>query len=301
MERSILGGRLVAPASQREPPFWTANWALNQLYLSSYHLSRQFASAYADAITRFDARYFLGYTSALCALAQFVLESGRTDLRPKVVITNAEPLYAHQRALIARAFQCPVVETYGMTEMGVMAVSCREGYLHTWPDLGYLELVGSDDRPVPPGHVGQVVTTSLINREQMLIRYRTGDTAVGLPEGFECPCGNAAPALARIEGRSDDLLYTRDGRRIGRLDPMFKGDLPIREAQIIQEDWGRFVIRYVPGDGCRPAHEARMASALKARVGECEVLFEAVDMIERTRGGKVRAVVCNLRPHATPC
>ena len=297
---AILGGRLVVAAERERPPFWTVNWALNQLYLSSYHLTARFAGAYLDATARFAPRYLYGYTSALCVLAQFVLESGRTDLRPTVVITNAEPLYAHQRALIARAFQCPVVETYGMTEMGVMAVSCRAGYLHTWPDLGFVELLDADDRPVAPGEIGHVVTTSLINREQLLIRYRTGDMAVAMPEEFQCPCGNGAPVLASVEGRSDDLLYTRDGRRIGRLDPMFKGDLPIREAQVIQEAWDRFVIRYVPAEGCGPAHAARMGQELKARVGECEVRLEAVTAIERTAAGKFRAVVSRLSPDAVP-
>ena len=43
---------------------------------------------------------------------------------------------------------------------------------HTWPDLGFVELLDADDRPVAPGEIGHVVTTSLINREQLLIRYR---------------------------------------------------------------------------------------------------------------------------------
>ncbi len=35
----ILGGQLIAPVSRRSPPFWVWNAALNQLYLSSFHLA----------------------------------------------------------------------------------------------------------------------------------------------------------------------------------------------------------------------------------------------------------------------
>jgi phenylacetate-CoA ligase len=48
-------------------------------------------------------------------------------------------------------------------------------------------------------------------------------------------CGKTLPLLEGIEGRSDDVLYTKDGRRIGRLDPIVKNDLKIIEAQIIQD------------------------------------------------------------------
>ena len=36
---AILGGQLVAPVQTRRPPFWVWNAALQQLYLTSYHLA----------------------------------------------------------------------------------------------------------------------------------------------------------------------------------------------------------------------------------------------------------------------
>ena len=37
-----------------------------------------------------------------------------------------------------------------------------------------------------------------------------------------------------------------DGQRMGRLDPVFKADLPIREAQIIQASLEHIRVRFVP-------------------------------------------------------
>ena len=36
---AILGGQMVTPVHQKRPPFWVWNSGLNQLYMSSYHLS----------------------------------------------------------------------------------------------------------------------------------------------------------------------------------------------------------------------------------------------------------------------
>ena len=53
----------------------------------------------------------------------------------------------------------------------------------------------------------------------------------------------------------DDVLYTRDGRRVGRLDPVFKDRVAIREAQVIQDALDVVRVRYVPADGCSDARE----------------------------------------------
>lgn len=291
---AIFGGRLIVPAAQRTPPFWTVNRGMNQLYLSSYHLSPATAESYLQALADFAPAYLWAYTSALYTVAQFILESGRRDIRPKVLITSAEPLYAHQRETIEQAFQCPLVETYGMSEMVATAIECRHGRLHDWPDLGLMELLDDDDAPVPPGQPGQVVCTTLINREQPFIRYRTGDVAVAMPADFACPCGSLMPALERIEGRSDDVIVTRDGRLVGRLDPVFKSGLNIREAQIIQEDWSAFTVRYVADDGCGEEDLRHVSRELTARVGECQIHFERVPHIERTKNGKFRAVISRM-------
>lgn len=288
---AILGGRLVTPNTQNKPPFWVTNWGMKQLYMSSYHLSERFADAYLGALTRFRPAYLWAYTSSLFTLAQFILEAKLTKIRPKVIITNAEPLYEHQKATIAEAFQCPVVETYGMTEMAIAAVRCQQGYLHTWPDLGYLELLSDHGEAVAPGEIGHVVCTTLLNQDQPLIRYKTGDLAIAMPSDFECLCGNSAPALLRIEGRSDDNIITNEGKRIGRLDPVFKKGLHIKEAQIVQEEIDRFIIRYVPASGYMPEEGSQMISELKARIGVCSVELVPVEQIERTNNGKFKAVV----------
>ena len=67
---AMLGGQLVAPVRQRRPPFWVWNAALNQLYMSAYHLSPALIPHYLDALIHYRIKYLWGYTSSLHALAQ---------------------------------------------------------------------------------------------------------------------------------------------------------------------------------------------------------------------------------------
>ena len=80
-----------------------------------------------------------------------------------------------------------------------------------------------------------------------LIRYKVGDLGSLSTSEQPCGCGRTLPILDCVEGRADDVLLTRDGRRVGRLDPVFKTRLPLREAQIIQESLSRVRVRFVPG------------------------------------------------------
>jgi phenylacetate-CoA ligase len=99
------------------------------------------------------------------------------------------------------------------------------------------------------------------------------------------------PILGRIEGRKDDVIVTPDGRRIGRLDPVFKADLPIREAQIIQETMTRVVVRYVPTAACSSAHLDNLLERLHERLGDMEIALEPAEQISRSANGKFKAVI----------
>jgi phenylacetate-CoA ligase len=290
---AIIGGQLIAPVEQRRPPFWVWNAGLNQLYCSSYHLAPDLIPSYFDALKKYQVSYLLGYTSSLFALAETALNTKRDDLRFKVVITNAEPVFDYQRELIEAAFHCPLRETYGMSETVAAASECEQRRLHLWPEAGWLETVNGSES-LPTGVSGDLVCTGLVNADMPLIRYRVGDRAALAETSEACACGRTLPLLAQLEGRIDDVLFTPDGRRIGRLDPVFKAQLPVREAQIIQERLDAVTVRYVPSDGFDQAAAHSIIERVRARMGDVEVHLEPVAEIARSAGGKFRAVVCNL-------
>ena len=300
---AILGGQLVTPVARDRPPFWVWNMAQKQLYLSAYHLAPAHIAAYLDALRRHEVRYLLGYPSGLYQLAREALAQGLEAPRLKVVLGNAEPLLDHQRQAIAAAFGCPVRDTYGMAEIAAAASECEQGRLHLWPEAGHVEILDdAADEPLPAGRAGRLIATSLLNADMPLIRYETGDRAA-LDDGA-CTCGRTLPLLRGIEGRADDVVYTRDGRAIGRLDPVFKADLPIREAQIIQEDWGLLRVLYAPTEQYTAADGEMLIRRIHDRVGDdMNVILEEVEAIPRTANGKFRAVISRVgrpAPEATP-
>jgi phenylacetate-CoA ligase len=290
---AIIGGQLVTPVEQERPPYWVWNAALRQLYMSAYHISPRSARDYAAALWTHRARYVVAYPSALYALARELLAQGEQAPVLSVALLNAEPVYPHQRETIERAFRCPVRETYGMSEMVAAASECEHGSLHLWPEAGWLEVMERGER-VHAGECGDFVCTSLLNLDMPLVRYRVGDRGAVSAATSTCACGRELPVLERVEGRSDDVLYTPDGRSVGRLDPVFKAGLPVREAQIVQERLDRVRVRVVPADGYRPRHGESIVDRVRARMGLVTVLVEEVEAIPRTANGKFRAVISEL-------
>jgi len=292
---AILGGRLVTPFAQRLPPFWVWNAGLRQLYMSSYHLAPDNVCAYLQAMRAYGVSYMLGYPSSMYALAQVVLERHLEVPPLRVAVSNAEPFYDHQRKAVAEAFRCPVRDTYGMAEIACAAGECASGTMHLWPEVGLLEVLRDDsDLPLPPTQVGRLICTGLLNADMPLIRYEVGDRGAAGPQRTACTCGRTLPAMYEVEGRLGDTVLTQDGRRVSRLTLAFQGDLPIREAQVIQDKLGCIRVRLVPAPGYTKKHETIIAQRLRERLGDMDIRLEPVEQIPRSANGKFRAVVSHL-------
>jgi phenylacetate-CoA ligase len=296
---AILGGQPVVPPDARQPPYWIVNRPMRQLYLSANHVSPETAPAFVEALRRWQPTHLVGYPSSLAFLAR---ESARRGVpRPaslRVVVTNAEPLLPWQRDAIADGL-CPVVrETYGMAEIAAAGSECAAGALHEWPEAGAIEVFRDDeDRPAETGETGRLVCTGLLNRDMPLVRYAVGDRG-RTASGERCACGRRLPVFAAIEGRSNDLLVAPDGRRVFWVNPVFYG-LPVRGAQIVQEERDAVTVRIVPGDGFGAADRSAIEERLRLRLGRVRVAFEECEAIPRGPNGKFRAVVCRV-PTGTP-
>ncbi len=102
--------------------------------------------------------------------------------------------------------------------------------------------------------------------------------------------------VEEITGRTDDLLRSTDGRMVGRLDPVFKTDLKIKEAQIIQYSLQDIEILLVPAKGFSEADSITIISRTKDRVGgDMNVYITIVEAIPRGPNGKFKAVESRIR------
>jgi phenylacetate-CoA ligase len=120
-----LLGRVIVPIPQAGPPFWRQNYINNQLFFSSFHLTRKNLGYYFEELLRRNIQAIEGYPSALYILALYLLETGQT-FSLKTVLTLSETLYAEQRTAIEAAFKCKIFDHYGMAERVVFASECSE-------------------------------------------------------------------------------------------------------------------------------------------------------------------------------
>ena len=135
----------------------------------------------------------------------------RKDTKLRVLCIGAEPHSEEQRKRIEDNLGVKAYNSYGISEMmgpGV-AFECQEqNGLHIWEDYFIVEIIDPVTlEPVPDGELGELVLTT-INREAMpLLRYRTRDLTRILPG--DCPCGRHHKRLARLQGRSDDMIILK--------------------------------------------------------------------------------------------
>jgi phenylacetate-CoA ligase len=135
------------------------------------------------------------------------LDPGATSLRTGIF--GAEPWTEGMRAEIERRAGLDAVDIYGLSE--VMGPGVASECLETkdgaviWEDHFYPEIVDPDtDTVLPDGSEGELVLTSLTKEALPVIRYRTHDLTRLLP-----PTARSMRRMARITGRSDDMLIIR--------------------------------------------------------------------------------------------
>jgi len=290
LPRAMLGGRPIVPGDTRKAPFWRYNRFWKQLYLSSYHVSRESAPSYVTAIRGSGVEWITGYGSAIAALAESAMAAGVDPIRMKCVVVSGDTLQPGMRKSIEGFFRCRCFDSYGQVEGFSMAMECEEGRLHLVPEVGIVEIVREDGSPCSAGEVGEMVATGLLNDGMPFIRYRTGDFAAYAVDQ-NCRCGSNHPVIEALEGRVDDYLVTADGRRIGRLSTAVKRSPSIHSAQIVQDRPGSGYLLIRPGEGYRSEDALPVVDDIIERIGAFDLDVLEVEEIPKMPTGKTRLVV----------
>ena len=280
---------MVAPVDQSRPPFWRYDLFADNYHFSTFHLSESNLRYYHEKLRYIRPIQIRGFPSAVYTLALFMQKRKLGGVTPKAIVTSAETLFPYQREVIERVFGCRIYDEFGANEMSIFATQCEEGNYHVNSEYSVVEFA-----PGPSGDDGTPewlpICTSLINLSMPLIRYRMSDLVVrrnGL-----CPCGRNGQLLSSISGREDDYILTPDGRKVGHLCAFMKS-APVRELQVVQETADKLRLRIVPVSWQRSEEAAAAAvKAISERIGNrMSVVPELVNSIERTAGGKFRAVI----------
>jgi phenylacetate-coenzyme A ligase PaaK-like adenylate-forming protein len=215
-----------------------------------------------EQLNRFRPDVLLAYANVLEILGREALAGrlrlGEQDMSPKrqrgglrQVINMSEPLSEGAKQLLREAFGLRVTDNYATGECMALSIGCPHGHgMHLQADWAVLEVVDRENRPVPPGRPGdKVLVTNLYNTLQPFLRYEIADVVTMSPD--PCPCGSPLPLIRRVEGRTDEVVWVRDGGGLRPVHPYVFIDVldeypPLGWYQVVQTERNRFLLRAVP-------------------------------------------------------
>ncbi|MCA0239472.1 MAG: AMP-binding protein [Proteobacteria bacterium] len=269
--------------------------------LPAFEMSDANLDRFVATIAERKPRMLFGYPSALSHIARHAEAKGvpMDKLGIAVAFVTSERLYDEQRATIERVFGCRVANGYGGRDAGFIAHQCPAGGMHVTAEDIVVEIVGADDRPVPPGQAGEIVTTHMATRGFPFVRYRTGDVAV--MDTRRCECGRGLPLIREIHGRTTDFVVAADGTVMHGLALVYiVRDLPgVSSFKIIQESLQRTVVQLVVDGSFPAAANEEIVTGFKKRLGpSVDVEVQLVDNIPAERSGKFRYVVSRVQQGA---
>ncbi len=203
-------------------------------------------------LNEFQPSVLASYPTTLLLLAR-EREAGRLRLQPRALWSGGETLADAERAEIAKAFDCAVVDGYGASECLNIAFDCGHGALHLNSDWVILEPIDANGRPVPPGEPStSVLLTNLANRVQPLIRYDLGDSVRFRLQ--PCECGSPFPAI-EVDGRRDDIVsFANDDGEAVPMPPLALATVVeegagVHRFQILQTGERALHVRFEPAHG----------------------------------------------------
>ncbi|GAB3903700.1 hypothetical protein GCM10029964_096050 [Kibdelosporangium lantanae] len=205
---------------------------------------------------------YTGNPISLAALAELPLTH-----RPKAVVSGAMALSDTLRRNLEERFQCPVVDMYGITEVGLIA--WRDHDVHRIvPRFLYVEILDDAGRRCEPGVVGEITVTCGENPMLPLLRYRTGDHA-----SLEWRYG---PVLVGLDGREPVLFRGANGMVINSIEVTHVlSPLGLVAWQLHQAADGSFALA-VHRTGA-PTEDV-IAAALGSLTGDVPTRIELVDL-----------------------
>jgi phenylacetate-CoA ligase len=132
-------------------------------------------------------------------------------LRPLALFSGAMTLTATLRRDLEMAYDCPVLDVYGLHETRPIAVSDGGGPFVLAARRVHVEVLNDDGAPVPDGEMGEIIVTCGENAYLPLVRYRTGDHG-------RLVTHHGKPALADLEGREATVFVAASGAAVPSVD-----------------------------------------------------------------------------------
>src|SRR3989338_2319856 len=253
------------------------------VFFNPHYFSSRYMGEFISLIKKYRFECIMGFPSFIYLLANYCIENNVKDIKFKSAITASEILLPHWRKAVEENFGCRVYNQYGVREATISAMECKmHNGMHIEPTNGITQI----------GDNNELITTCLVNYTFPLLRYNLKDIAIITEK--KCACGRETPRISSIQGRTNDLIVTKDGRlydasTLSNAIKHLHGH--IKECQFVQNDAESLIVNLALRDReKRKKVKQKLRDALKK---DFSIKFCIMDNVPRADNGKFKFVVSN--------
>lgn len=271
------------------------NWPQKTIRVDATQINEKIIKDFIAKSKKLRPKLVHGYVGALDAVADYIIDNGIEFPAPKVVWATAAPITQIQEDKISKAFNAPICDQYGCSEIYFIASECpNKNGLHVFADKVNVEILDEFDNLVGTEEYGRIILTNLEEYHFPLIRYENGD--IGRFLRNECECGVNLPLLDKIKGRISDNIVLPDGTVLaGEFLTTIFDDLTdcVKQFQIVQKKDESILVNVVPNPQNMQVEKinATIHLQLQRRIrNQVRLKIAFVDKIESHKG-KLRFVI----------
>lgn len=272
------------------------NFLQPYIYLDTMAVNALAVDQFAENWRKFQPTLLYGHAHSLFILAQYLLEMGCEDIKPKGILSTSMMLLPHERELIEKVFTCRVTDRYGCEEVSLIGSECEKHQgMHLNIEHLVVEFIKDNGLPAQPGESGDIVVTDLMNYAMPFIRYKVED--VGIPTDNQCSCGRGSPLMAGVIGRVSDFLMAKNGNKIAGIS-LIENTLTkmegIDQMQIIQNCLDDMVVKVVPGRAFNDQVRHALLNYFAGIFPGTSISIDTVTEIQPEPSGKYRFSICRI-------
>jgi len=261
-----------------------------------FNMNDAILESFVDRFSKDKFEYINGYTSSIVLLARYCQSKNRVlkSICPtlKMVITTSEMLFPDDRLLLEEWLGTPVINEYGASEVGLIAMQNTQGDFEINQQNLYVEVVDEENQPVPDGAIGSILVTDLYNKAHPMIRYEIGDL------GSLQTLKNGTRVLKDLQGRVSDMARLPSGKVVPGLTfyyitkAIIKEDLDILEFIVIQKELASFEIQFVSKSDMEDALKKKIQKSMDEYLEpDLTVIYTRHEFLDRSKRGKLKQFI----------
>jgi len=259
-----------------------------KLVINTKKITRENMFKWVDQIKKYKPRHVYGYSSIITEFSRFLTENNIHISNIEGVFSTAEVL--RERELISKAFNAPVYDQYGSSEIFCTAHECKQGNMHLNIDEVFVEFEDIAD----DSEIKKMIFTPLYLYGMPLLRYDIQDAAI--PGEKQCDCGLPYPVIELKVGRISDNLISDKGKLVSGVTLSWyftDATNGIIQYEIIQESFKDIVIKMVCEEQFREENERNIRELLIEMLNspDLNMNFEYVEVILPGKNGKYRPIL----------